>query len=136
MATQSKATFQRVVPYLCYEDAPAAIDFLCAAFGFTEHARYPVEDGRIGHAELRAGACAVMVHSPWEGFGMDSPRNLPASNAMVFCEVDDVEAHFRHARAAGATIVTEPSSGHGSRMYRALDCEGHRWMFSSPDAAP
>src|SRR5205823_5852361 len=108
MAKTPTATMQRVVPYLCYEDAPAAIDFLCRAFGFEEHFRYAVPDGRIGHAELRAGACAVMVHSPWEGFGMDSPRNLPASNAMVYCEVDDIDVHFARAMAAGATIVTAP----------------------------
>lgn len=128
-------TYQRIVPFLCYEDAPAAIAFLCATFGFEEHARYPVPDGRIGHAELRAGACAVMVHSPWEGFGMDSPRNIPNANAMIFCVVDDVRAHFEHARRAGATIVTEPSHDHGSTSYRALDCEGHRWFFSTPDPA-
>src|ERR1043166_3371975 len=111
------AMYQRVVPYLCYEDAPAAIDFLCAAFGFEEHARYPVPDGRIGHAELRAEGSSIMLPSPWEGFAMESPRTLPASNAMVYCEVADVDAHFARARKAGATIVTEPSDEHGSRMY-------------------
>ena len=43
---------QAVFPYLAYADAPAAIDFLVTAFGFSERFRYPVPDGRLGHAEL------------------------------------------------------------------------------------
>jgi uncharacterized glyoxalase superfamily protein PhnB len=47
----------------------------------------------------------------------------------VLVHVDDVDAHFEHAREAGATILSEPEdTGHG-RSYRAADLEGHRWMF-------
>jgi uncharacterized glyoxalase superfamily protein PhnB len=46
--------------------------------------------------------------------------------------VDDADAHFQHARAHGATIVAEPVNDHGNRFYRAMDLEGHRWIFATP----
>lgn len=122
---------QRIVPYLFYADAPAAIAFLCKAFGFEERFRYPMPDGRIGHAELGHHDSVVMLASVWEGFG-DSPQNLPTVHGQVLCYVDDVDAHFERARAAGATIVAEPENAHGDRRYRAVDPEGHRWVFATP----
>jgi len=45
-------------------------------------------------------------------------------------EVDDLDAHYERARAAGATIIREPEDpGIGRRIYTAEDPEGHRWMF-------
>lgn len=125
------AGMQRLIPYLAYADAPAAIAFLCKAFGFEERFRYPMPDGRIGHAELGYYDSVVMLASVWEGFG-DSPLNLPTVHGQVLCYVDDVDAHFARASAAGATIVSEPENAHGDRRYRAMDAEGHRWVFATP----
>jgi PhnB protein len=52
----------------------------------------------------------------------------------VMVEVDDVDAHYERARAAGATILSEleDNPGVGQRQYRAEDLEGHRWMFAQP----
>jgi len=44
-------------------------------------------------------------------------------------EVDDTDAHYHRARAAGATILSEPEDQPFGRIYRAEDLEGHRWMF-------
>jgi uncharacterized glyoxalase superfamily protein PhnB len=120
---------QRIVPYLLYADAPAALAFLCRAFGFTEKFRYPMPDGRIGHAELGYADNVIMMASAWEGFGA-SPLELPTVHGQTYCFVDDVDAHFATALAGGATIVTEPEDAHGTRMYRAMDPEGHRWVFA------
>jgi uncharacterized glyoxalase superfamily protein PhnB len=120
---------QRIVPYLAYRDAPGAITFLCQAFGFEERFRYPMPDGRIGHAELTLQGSLLMLASTYEGFGA-SPLDLPAVNAQMYCYVDDPDAHHARARAAGATVVGEPTDQHGTRMYRALDPEGHRWIFA------
>ena len=122
---------QRIIPYLTYADAPAAIGFLCQAFGFEERFRYPMPDGRIGHAELGYQDNVVMLASAYEGFG-ESPLRLPAVHSQVYCFVDDVDAHFARARAAGATVASEPKNEHGMRFYRALDREGHRWIFAMP----
>jgi uncharacterized glyoxalase superfamily protein PhnB len=122
---------QRIVPYLLYRDAPAAIDFLTRAFGFEERFRYPMDDGRIGHAEMTYQGSVVMLASAFDGFGA-SPLDLPNVHGLTVCVVDHVDRHFERARSEGATLVSEPGEQHGSRTYRAMDPEGHRWMFMQP----
>jgi uncharacterized glyoxalase superfamily protein PhnB len=123
-----------LIPYLAYADAHRAIDFLCRAFGFEERFRYPMPDGRIGHAELVLGGASLMLASVYGTFGFASPRDLPALHGQVYCRVQDVDAHYARARDEGATIVLPPVNDHGARMYRALDLEGHRWIFACEDA--
>jgi uncharacterized glyoxalase superfamily protein PhnB len=131
---------QRIVPFIGYEDAAAAIAFLERAFGFVEdrEARYE-EEGTITHAELTAEGATVYLSTP---AGYASPRSVRdtceiARNAYDnpwvidghFVEVSDVEAHHTRAVAGGATILRPPADGHGLRSYSAEDPEGHRWMF-------
>ena len=121
----------RISPMLAYRDASAAIDFLCRAFGFVESSRYPMPDGRIGHAELRYGGSLLMLASAFPEFGLLSPAQMTEHHSQLHCTVDDVDAHYQKARSEGATIVTEPRlQPHGARSYRAIDLEGHRWIFS------
>lgn len=119
-----------IVPYLFYSNAPAAIDFLCRAFGFQEQFRYPMPDGKIGHAELVYESNLLMLASVWPEGGISNPLNLPAVHSQLYCTVDDVDGHYERARGAGATIVAEPVNEHGQRQYRAMDPEGHRWIFA------
>jgi uncharacterized glyoxalase superfamily protein PhnB len=124
---------QRIVPMLQYADARAAIAFLVEAFGFEERFRMEMPDGGIGHAELALGHDVVMLADVWAAAGGASPLDLPAWCSQLHCEVEDVDAHFARARAAGATIIGAPEDqDYGSRSYRALDPEGHRWIFASP----
>ena len=123
---------QRVLPYLAYADAPAAIDFLCQAFGFEEQRRFAMADGRIGHAEIVVNGHVIMLASAYDEMGFTSPRLLPGVHSQVLVQVDDVDAHYQRAKQAGATIATEPTDQHGQRMYRAMDLEGHRWIFAAP----
>ena len=121
---------QRIVPSLTYEDAPAAIEFLCRAFGFEETMRMPMPDGRIGHAELAMYGNTLMLASAFEEVNAGSPKNLPHLHASVDVYVDDVDAHYERAKAEGAEITQEPEEMFwGDRVYRALDPEGQRWMF-------
>ena len=122
---------QRIVPYLMYRDAPGAIKFLTRAFGFEEHFRYAMENGDIGHAEVGYQDNIIMLATASEPFGQ-SPLDLPNVHGQVYCIVEDVDAHFQRARLAGATLASEPTNQHGSRMYRAIDPEGHRWIFAQP----
>jgi uncharacterized glyoxalase superfamily protein PhnB len=126
---------------LFYEDAGAAIEFLEKAFGFTT--RLKVEDGAGGvvHSALELGDGLVMVATAREG--MPSPRAVGGANTQsLFVYVDDVAAHCARARAAGARIVSEPSSrDYGAdsfedRTYETLDCEGHRWWFAQRIRSP
>lgn len=121
---------QRFVPYLAYQDAPAAIEFLVKAFGFEEELRYPMPDGRVGHCELKLGGQSLYLASAYEEMGFRSPQAFDGVHGQVYVRIDDVDGHFERAREAGATIAAEPVDEHGSRMYRALDPEGHRWIFA------
>ena len=124
---------QSITPMLSYDDAPAAIEFLCRAFGFQESYRLDMPDGKIGHAELTLNGNVLMLATTWKAAGMASPRDLSGVHSQLNCTVDDVDVHFERARAAGAILSTEPEDQfHGARMYRAVDPEGHRWIFSSP----
>jgi uncharacterized glyoxalase superfamily protein PhnB len=124
---------QRITPMLSYRDAPAALAFLVEAFGFEERFRMDMPDGSVGHAELALGDAVVTLASEWQAGGVVSPLRLAAVHAQLHVLVDDVDAHFARARAAGATIATEPADqDYGERSYRAIDPEGHRWIFGAP----
>ena len=139
MTQNPPAGCQRVIPMLSYADAPAAIDFLCRAFGFEERSRMPMPDGRIGHAEVGYQDNVVMLASEYPEMGLASPQNVSTRHCQLMCYVDDVDAHHARAREAGATVVAEPEDQfYGDRVYRAVDPEGHRWLFATHlrDIAP
>ena len=132
---------QRIVPFIGYEDAASAIEWLGRAFGFVEdRAARQEQDGTIGHAELALGDATIYLSTPQ---GYSSPRSLREESELArraydnqwvidghFVEVDDVEAHHAQAVDAGATILRElEEPGIGFRIYTAEDPEGHRWMF-------
>ena len=121
---------QRIIPYLTYADAPAAIEWLCRVFGFEEVRRMPVGDGRIGHAALSFGGEQLMLASVFEEAGTYSPRDLPGIHQQISVYVDDVDMHFAHVQAEGAEILAEPEDQFwGARTYWVQDLEGHRWTF-------
>jgi PhnB protein len=123
---------QRIVPYIICADAPRALEFLCRAFGFVELFRMPMPDGRIGHAEIGYQDNRVMLASEHPEIGMVSPKSLPARHGQLLCYVDDVDAHYARAVAAGATVVQEPTDKpYGDRSYEAVDPDGHRWTFAT-----
>ncbi len=119
---------QTVTPYLLYEDSAAAIDFLVRAFSFREKLRYAGEDGRVNHAELELGHGLVFLGSPGGDY-----RTPEQSGVMVHVYVDDVDAHYARATAAGADVEGEPvDQPYGVRSYGVLDPEGHQWWFVKP----
>ncbi|MHC5065106.1 MAG: VOC family protein [Planctomycetota bacterium] len=121
-----------ISPGLTYDDAAKAIDWLCEAFGFRKRLVVPGEDGSIRHSELSLGNAAIMVSSARPGEGRLSPRSLKGLNQTLAVRVDDPDAHFLLARAAGAEILVEPQDeDYGSRGYMAKDLEGHQWYFGT-----
>jgi PhnB protein len=122
----------QVMPYVHYEDAQAALEFLTTAFGFRERFRMDGPDGRIAHAEVETGdRGVVMLGEPGEGYR--SPKNLDSQGTSSFyVYVDDVDEHHARAKAAGATIVREPEDQfYGDRNYGVVDLEGHEWYFAT-----
>ena len=63
MADNAKQTIATVIPTLRYRDAPAAIEWLCRAFGFEKHLVVPGDDGTIAHAQLVFGNGMIMLGS-------------------------------------------------------------------------
>jgi uncharacterized glyoxalase superfamily protein PhnB len=126
-----------------YDDAAAAIAWLCRAFGFEVRLKVEGEGGRIEHSELTYGDGVVMVASAGAGGGakdwkrlLASPRSLQGKGTQsIAVYVDDADAHCARARAAGARIFYEPAtSDYGDdywadRSYGAVDPEGHHWWF-------
>jgi len=131
MSTPLPQSAQRVIPYLIYENAHRAIAYLRDVFGFKQELLYPMDDGRVGHAELSYDGNFIYLASEFEGFGV-SPQKLTDTHCALYWLVDDADAHFARSRDAGATIVAKPVDAHGMRLYRALDSEGHRWTFAAP----
>jgi uncharacterized glyoxalase superfamily protein PhnB len=124
---------QRVIALLVYEDIAAAHDFLVRAFGFTPGSIHRDGEGRAVHGEVRAGDLVIWLHRVAAEFRMASPRSLPADSSGLVVYVDDVDAHYEHARAQGARLEGEPQDKpHGQREYGAIDPEGHRWWFATP----
>lgn len=129
-----------VVPMIAYEDGNAAMDWLIDAFGFVEAERRVADDGRLAHGELDAGGSIIMLATPTPDY--EGPKHhrehcqaarkwssVPYIIDGVLVQVEDVDAHFAHAKAAGARILSEPEDSPDGRRYRVEDLEGHRWMF-------
>ncbi len=139
MARNPPEGTQRIIPYILYADAPAALEFLGKAFGFEERFRLPMPGGKLGHAEVGYQGNVVMLATATKQYGHASPRDLPARHSLIVCYVDDVDAHYAQAKAAGAKILAEPEDQfYGDRTYRAKDPEGHEWAFHTHvrDVAP
>jgi uncharacterized glyoxalase superfamily protein PhnB len=119
-------------PSLTYDDAPAAIEWLCRAFGFEKRLVVPGPDGRIVHSELSLGPGVVMVSSPKPEYGRVGPRSQQGASAALCVQVDDPDGHCARARAAGARILRElHDEDYGARGYMAADPEGHAWYFGT-----
>lgn len=120
-----------IYPTLSYDDAPAAIEWLCRAFGFEKRLVVPNESGGVRHAELSLGPGVIMVSTARPEERRLGPRSLPGSSMGLCVRVDDPDAHFARAKAAGAEIVRElRDEEYGARGYMARDLEGHGWYFS------
>ena len=50
----------------------------------------------------------------------------------IFIYLDDVDAHYAWAQAAGAEIVHPPRDESYGRTYTAIDLDGHPWFFTTP----
>jgi len=121
-----------IYPGLSYDDAPAAIEWLCRAFGFTTRLVVPGPDGTIIHSELSLGPGVIMLGSSRPEQGRLSPRSLPGVNQALSVQVDDPDAHHARAVAAGAEILEEvKDQEYGSRSYMVKDLEGHHWCFGT-----
>ncbi len=127
-------TVATIIPTLRYDDAPAAVEWLCRAFGFEARLVVADDDGGIAHAQLVFGAGMIMLGSARDdAFGqLQGPGGRVTQSPYVV--VEDCDAHHAGAVAAGADIVMDPEDqDYGGRLYVCRDPEGNLWNFGSYD---
>ena len=140
MSSVAKATKATIIPCLRYRDAPAAIAWLCSAFGFEQQAVYPNPDGSIAHAQLTFGNGMIMLgsvsnaESEW-GRLIKQPDELGGVETQsAFLIVSDADAVYARAKAAGAKILLDiKDEDYGGRGFTCCDLEGHIWNFGTYD---
>jgi uncharacterized glyoxalase superfamily protein PhnB len=138
MLDPTQLTRPAIIPCLRYRDAPAAIEWLCRAFGFQRHLVVPNPDGTVAHAQLTLGHGMIMLASTGDSeFGrfVKQPDEIGGAETQApYVIVKDVDAHYATAKALGATIVFDiKDEGYGGRGYSCRDPEGHLWSFGSYD---
>ncbi|MFG3507560.1 VOC family protein [Streptomyces sp. NPDC047821] len=116
--------YTTVTPWIITHDTAGLIDYLERAFGAEDLGRFVMEDGSIGHAELRIGDARVMA--------FDGPRDWPVTPAFLRLYVEDADATHRRAVEAGGTSVTEVTPlFFGDRVGRVRDPFGNLWWIQT-----
>ncbi|MFE1879379.1 VOC family protein [Streptomyces diastatochromogenes] len=116
--------YTSVAPWMVTDDTGALLDFVAAAFGGEELARVPVEDGTIGHGEIRVGDTVVLA--------FDRRPDWPVMPSLLRIYVPDADAAMAAAVAHGAQVITEVSdSAWGDRGGRVRDPFGNIWWVVS-----
>jgi PhnB protein len=132
MSTSAKAVpvkavpegYHSVTPYLVVQGAGKLIDFMKAAFDAQEIFRMPMPDGSIGHAEMRIGNSMIMI-----GEARDQFKAMPATLQLY---LEDVDAVYARAVAAGGTAVAEPKNQfYGDRSGAVQDMCGNFWWVAT-----
>jgi uncharacterized glyoxalase superfamily protein PhnB len=121
-------TQQNIFPTFRYRDAKAAIRWLRDTLGFKELAVMEGEGGTIDHAELEIAGNVIMLGSSRS----ETEDRFETSRCVTYVVIEDVDAHYERARAAGAKVEMEPTDQpYGSRDYAVSDPEGHVWSFGT-----
>jgi PhnB protein len=119
-----------VIPYIFYRDAPAALDWLTRAFGFSEEMRHATPSGM--HAQMTFDGRRIMMGQGSKDWRMQSPSETKVATMGIFIYLADVNAHYARARDAGAEIVQAPYDEPYGRTYTVRDLDGHPWFFTTP----
>ena len=121
-----------ITPYLTVKGGAEAIEFYKKAFDAMEVMRLPNPDGTLGHAEVKIGNALVMLADEYPDYGNLSPKTLGGSSVRLHMYVEDVDAFFEKAVAAGAKVLIPIADQfYGDRSGRLEDPFGHVWLIST-----
>lgn len=124
-------TATTLTPYLAVSDAAAALAWYAEVLGAVETMRVPMDDGRIGHAEVDIGGAHLALADEFPEVGHHGPLHHGGTAVTLLLDGVDVDATFARAVAAGATAERPPADQpHGNRNAVVVDPWGHRWMLS------
>ena len=124
--------FRSITPHLVCEGAAEAMTFYQQAFGATELGRLPGPDGKIMHAEMRIGDSVLMLADDFPEYGSRGPRALQGSTVTIHLYVEDADALWQRALAAGATALMPLADVFWGDRYGMLsDPFGHRWSIAT-----
>ena len=123
--------YHSVTPYLVVDGAEEAIRFYTEALGATEVLRLPMA-GKIGHAEIKIGDSHVMLSDEWPDMDIRGPKSRGGATSSLMIYVEDADAAFARAVAAGATVERPVEDQfYGDRNGALVDPFGHRWTIST-----
>jgi len=124
--------FRTVTPHLVCGDAAAAIAFYEQAFGAVEVGRMDMPNGKIGHAEMRIGDSRIMLADAFPEYGSNDPLALKGTAVVIHLYVDDADAVWERATAAGAKPTMPLGDAFwGDRYGQVEDPFGHRWSIAT-----
>src|SRR5262245_25842974 len=124
--------YHTATPYLIVRNAAHAIEFYKKAFGATELMRMAEPNGRIGHAEIKVGDSPIMLADEVPEMGFRSPESLGGSPVSILLYVEEVDAVFNQAVAAGAKVQRPVADQfYGDRTGGVTDPFGHVWYIAT-----
>jgi PhnB protein len=124
--------YHTATPYLIVKNAARAIDFYKEAFGAEELMRFPMPDGKIGHAEIKIGNSPIMLADEFPDEGHKSPESLGGSPVGIVLYVTDVDRTFAQAIKAGAkSKIPVQDKFYGDRSGTIADPFGHIWTVTT-----
>ena len=120
-----------IAPMLSVRNGARAIEFYKAAFGAGELFRLDDESGAV-IARLSVGAAEFWLADESPAHLNFSPESLGGGSVRMVMTVEDPDATFERAVAAGATVVWPVSDQYGWRVGRIVDPFGHHWEIGKP----
>jgi PhnB protein len=124
--------YPQVTPYLCVDGAKAAIEFYTNVLGAKERMHMPGPDGKIGHGELELGESLLLFADEFPEMGVRGPKAVGGTPVMIMIYVEDADAVFDAAVAAGATSLRPVENQfYGDRTGQFEDPFGHRWSVAT-----
>jgi PhnB protein len=126
------AGFSTVTPHLVVRDAAQAIEFYKKAFGAKETVRMEGLGGKIGHAEIKIGDSHLFLADEMPEWGSKSPLMIGGTGTTIHLYVEDADAVFNQAVAAGAQIKMPLADQFwGDRYGKLMDPYGHEWSVAT-----
>jgi len=117
---------QTVFPCVTFKDAKASFAWLERALGAERVVGYEDDDQRVVHAEIRIGESAIMAGDERAG-----SKATPPGVSVIYVVVEDADAAYERAKAAGADVTEPIDRDYGSRDITVTDPDGNRWSLGT-----